>query len=300
MPAKINLIGQTIGKLTVLEETSKRKNKSVVWKCQCDCGNIVEYSTKELRSDGLIQCPKCGHNRKPQTQLIENILGKKFNHLTVIEKTNRNQSGKILYKCECDCTEHNIVYATRTDLIRGHTCSCGCQKRKYDLNTIVNNRQILGFIGSKESNPNYYYYRCKCLLCGREYEVSAQTLDRTISCGCQKSIGEFNIIQILNFNNIKYKKEYMFPNSLYRFDFAIFDKNNKLIRLIEFDGEQHYQKGIKNSGWNTYQKYEYTLQNDKAKNQLAKDNNIPLIRIPYWERDNITLDLLFGNQYLIK
>lgn len=25
MPAKINLIGQTIGKLTVLEETSKRK-----------------------------------------------------------------------------------------------------------------------------------------------------------------------------------------------------------------------------------------------------------------------------------
>ena len=54
VPAKINLIGQTIGKLTVLEETSKRKNKSVVWKCQCDCGNIVEYSTKELRSDGLI------------------------------------------------------------------------------------------------------------------------------------------------------------------------------------------------------------------------------------------------------
>lgn len=92
----------------------------------------------------------------------------------------------------------------------------------------------------------------------------------------------------------------MFPNSLYRFDFAIFDKNNKLIRLIEFDGEQHYQKGIKNSGWNTYQKYECTLQNDKAKNQLAKDNNIPLIRIPYWERDNITLDLLFSNQYLIK
>ena len=33
MPAKINLIGQTFGKLKVLEETSKRKNKSVVWKC---------------------------------------------------------------------------------------------------------------------------------------------------------------------------------------------------------------------------------------------------------------------------
>jgi hypothetical protein len=33
MPAKINLINQTFGKLKVIEETNKRKNKSVVWKC---------------------------------------------------------------------------------------------------------------------------------------------------------------------------------------------------------------------------------------------------------------------------
>jgi hypothetical protein len=86
------------------------------------------------------------------------------------------------------------LIVTKSDLIRGHTVSCGCRKRKYCLNDIVNNRQIIGFIGSKENNPNYYYYQCKCLLCGREYEASAQTLDRTFSCGCQKSIGEFNIV----------------------------------------------------------------------------------------------------------
>ena len=33
MPAKINLLNQKIGKLLVLEETNKRKNKSIVWKC---------------------------------------------------------------------------------------------------------------------------------------------------------------------------------------------------------------------------------------------------------------------------
>jgi DNA-directed RNA polymerase subunit RPC12/RpoP len=49
----------------VIEETDKRKNKSVVWKCQCKCGNIVEYTTKNLRSDGIIQCPNCGTNRQP-------------------------------------------------------------------------------------------------------------------------------------------------------------------------------------------------------------------------------------------
>ena len=33
---------------------------------------------------------------------------------------------------------------------------------------------------------------------------------------------------------------------------------------------------------------------------MAKENNIPLIRIPYWKRDNINLELLFSNKYLIK
>lgn len=133
---------------------------------------------------------------------------------------------------------------------------------------------------------------------GREYEALGQTIDNTISCGCQRSIGEFNIINILNKNNIQYQKEYVFKNSKYRFDFALL-KDDKPYRLIEFDGEQHYENNIKNSGWNTYEKYEYTLQNDIAKNKLAKEYNIPLVRIPYWERDNITLDLLLKNKYLI-
>ena len=98
MPAKINLLNQKIGDLLVIEETNRRKNKSIVWKCQCKCGNIEEFSTKELRSDGIIQCHNCGNNRKPQNNLTKNIIGEKFNHLTVIEKTNIRSAGKILYK----------------------------------------------------------------------------------------------------------------------------------------------------------------------------------------------------------
>ena len=298
MPAKINLLHQRFGKLLVLEETNKRKNKSIVWKCQCDCGSIVEYSTKELRSDGIIQCPNCGHNRKPNEGLTENILNKKFNHLTVIEKTNKKAGGKILYKCQCDCDEQNIIYVNRTDLISGHTTSCGCSRRKYKKGEMVNNRQIIDYIGAKNDN-RHHYYKCKCLLCGCEYEALAQTLNNTISCGCQKSIGEYNIAQILQANNIKYVREFCFPNTNLRFDFAIYDDNNCLLRLIEFDGEQHYEQNVKNSGWNTYEKYQYTLTHDLLKNTLAKENQVPLIRIPYWQRDNITIEILFGDQYLI-
>ena len=59
MPAKINLLNQRFGKLVVLEELAERRNNSVVWLCQCDCGNRVTFTTKELRNDGLISC----HNR---------------------------------------------------------------------------------------------------------------------------------------------------------------------------------------------------------------------------------------------
>lgn len=298
MPAKINLIGETFGKLKVIEETPKRKNKSVVWKCQCECGSFVEYSTKELRSDGLIQCPRCGHNRKPKMQLTLDIIGKKFNHLTVVEKTNQVQGGKLLYKCECDCPEKTIVYVNRTDLQNGHTQSCGCLNRKYKTGDIINHKKILFPVGNK-GQVGRFYYHCKCLLCQREYDVLTQSLDKSFGCGCQKSIGEFNIIQVLASNNIPYQKEYCFPNSKLRFDFAVFNKNQEIDRLIEFDGEQHYEKNIKCSGWNTLEKYEYTFQHDQLKNQLAQQNNIPLVRIPYWERNSITLELLFSDKYLI-
>lgn len=299
MPAKINLLNQQIGDLLVIKETDKRKNKSIVWQCRCKCNNIEEFSTKELRSDGIIQCHKCGTKRRPQANLMKNLIGEKFNHLTVIEATDRRCGGKIVYKCICDCEKQTEVFTTRTELENNNTISCGCAKRKYTIGDIINNREIIGYVGCKY-NDGHYYYKCKCLLCQSEYEALGQTLEKTISCGCQKSIGEYNIIQVLLQHNIPFIREYKFPNSAFRFDFAILNSSNKkVIRLVEFDGEQHYKEQIKNSGWNTYQKYQYTLQNDLLKNDLAKSHNISLVRIPYWERDNITLELIFSNKYQI-
>lgn len=78
-----------------------------------------------------------------------------------------------------------------------------------------------------------------------------------------------------------------------RYDFAIL-KDNNVVRLIEFDGEQHF---MEIPAWG---KLEITQKRDKIKNDYALTHNIPLVRIPYWERDNITLDMIMGDQYLIK
>ena len=81
-----------------------------------------------------------------------------------------------------------------------------------------------------------------------------------------------------------------------RFDFAIVNNVNQIIRLIEFDGEQHYRGDIRGY-WNSLNRVK---ESDKIKNNYCLKHNIPLVRIPYWERQNITLEMLLGNKYLIK
>lgn len=77
----------------------------------------------------------------------------------------------------------------------------------------------------------------------------------------------------------------------------ILPSSTKMIRLIEFDGPQHYEIG---SGYyNSEEKIARTQKHDNLKNQYAFDHNIPLVRIPYKERDNITLELLLGDKYLL-
>lgn len=57
-----------------------------------------------------------------------NILGQKFGHLTVVEETSQRIDRKVVWKCQCDCKNHTIVYVAGKDLRAGHTTSCGCVK----------------------------------------------------------------------------------------------------------------------------------------------------------------------------
>ena len=61
----------------------------------------------------------------------ENIVGKRYNRLVVIERVGRDKWGKWLYKCLCDCQvdkpedERKYVITTKSNLER-HYQSCGC------------------------------------------------------------------------------------------------------------------------------------------------------------------------------
>lgn len=64
------------------------------------------------------------------------LVGRTFTRLKVIEKTNKKDSyGNFLWKCECSCPDHNIVYATSNGLKNKNVQSCGCLN-KHELNKI--------------------------------------------------------------------------------------------------------------------------------------------------------------------
>ncbi len=117
----------------------------------------------------------------------------------------------------------------------------------------------------------------------------------------KKSKGEKVVANLLRQGGIQYKQEVSFrelkgAKELLRFDFGVFNKG-KLLALIEIDGIQHFEYTPyfhKNPSTFCKQK-EYDIR----KNRFCILNNIPLIRIPYWELEDLTLEKIFYNKNFI-
>ena len=136
--------------------------------------------------------------------------------------------------------------------------------------------------------------KCQCLLCGKEYnKPSHRYIGRyKEGCSCRLSKGEVEVRRWLEEHNIIFKEQYSFDDLKYKnkllFDFAIIE-DSKVKILIEYDGVQHY----KSKGWGE-KKFRTQRLKDSIKDNYCKENNIELLRIPYWEQsvDKLLRDAL--------
>lgn len=105
---------------------------------------------------------------------------------------------------------------------------------------------------------------------------------------CGITSGELKIYEYLKQNNIDHIPQYTFEDCVYksklRFDFYLPQYN----KCIEYDGEQHYHpvnfSGHDDGGLLSFIN---TQERDKIKNEYCDTHNIELIRIPYWDYENI-------------
>ena len=137
--SKTNLVGMRFGKLTVIEDTEKKDSKyrGKLWLCKCDCGNTKEIPDFRLRFNQAKSCGCSADNKR-------DLIGQRFGHLTVLEKTNKRYYGYVVWKCQCDCG--NITYVPMHNLSYNKGVkSCGCMLK-----------ENLSSLGSKVRKSNTY------------------------------------------------------------------------------------------------------------------------------------------------
>ena len=138
----------------------------------------------------------------------------------------------------------------------------------------------------------------KCGKCNHKWKTTINSRNNNVGCSqCKESKGEKEISRVLTKYNIPHNSQYTFDDlrgigkGLLKFDSSVFwDKEmTKLRTIIEYDGQHHFkpvcfggisiERAIKN--------FKKQVENDIKKNLYCAENNIQLIRIPYWEYDNI-------------
>ena len=119
-----DLTGQRFGRLIAIEPTQERKNNRIVWKCQCDCGNICYVSNINLQQEHTQSCG-CLY-QETHTGPKKDLTGKKFGLLTVLKNTNQQtKDSSFLWLCQCECGNTKIV--DTHSLCSGNIQSCGCK-----------------------------------------------------------------------------------------------------------------------------------------------------------------------------
>lgn len=230
---------------------------------------------------------KLDTKKKRNTNFRKDLTGQTFNYLTALYWI-RGQG----WMCRCKCG--NLTVVKPTSLTQGLIKSCGCKnyETKNQKNMLGYEDDYIKVIGQEEKiKGSYPRWICECKTCHRKFFAHGSLVRNydIRSCGCIHSKGEQEIINLLESNKISYAKEYTFKDLIgtggkpLRFDFAIFDSNNQLKKLVEYNGDQHYHKP--KGSWAN--EFERTQKHDELKKEYCLKNNIELKVIRYDEKINL-------------
>lgn len=162
-------------------------------------------------------------------------------------------------------------------------------------------QKMYELVGEEYTKLDDTYINCKTKfpirheLCGHEYEVSWDHFQKGNRCPkCNQSKGEKEVAEYLTNHNISFATQVRFDDCRHKkslpFDFGIVDNDKKIIALIEYDGEQHFEP-VK--AWGGEEKLKLTQLRDSIKNDYCKENDIPLLRIKHNEDIADQLGLFF-------
>ena len=268
---------------SVLGVYSKARNK--IEMKHNKCGYVYDVRASAFLYGA--RCPKCARNIKKTTeefkQEIKNLVGNEYE--VVSDYVSNHVKVEFLHN-----TCGNKYKATPAHFLttgrRCPYCKGGIRIKGYDFSEEVKKETNGEYEVLSEYTNNRTPLKMLHKTCGTQWEIRPYNFKNGKRCpNCNQSHGEKTIESILKKNNINFKIQWKTADcknirSL-PFDFAIFE-NNKVIQLIEFQGEQHYRIVEYFGGKKGFLS---RVRNDKIKRDYCEKNNIPLLVIDY--HDNI-------------
>lgn len=199
-------------------------------------------------------------------------------------------------KCEC-LIDGTIWFPTPNALLNGQGCP-ECGRIASNKNSTKTNEEFVYQLSIVNPYiiPLQEYIQAKipiwvmCKKCGHKWQM---TPDQLLHGGCcqkcfatnnEKKLGDI----LINWGCIvERQKKYDNCRDQLPLPFDIYLPEYNI--LIEYDGEQHYRPvnfgGIGDE--EAIENLKKTQYHDTIKNEYCRQNNIPLIRVPYWEKNNL-------------
>ena len=258
------------------------------------CGNEYKVSPSSFLRGSA--CPKCSAKSrrkkllKTNEDFVREIEGLVGNEYTFLEE----------YKCHKTKIgiKHNICgheYKVAPQrFFNGNRCKkCSDMRQTKTHEEFI--EEVRSMIGNEYTFTEEYINAITKInvthnVCGQEFLTTPNNFLGGNRCPlCNSSKGEQRVKDYLEKNHNTYEREFTFDDlrniGKLRYDFAVFNRIEESPKLlIEFDGIQHFEP-IEHFGGE--EEFLIRQKNDRLKDDYAKLNNIPLLRISYTEIDRV-------------
>lgn len=269
--------------IILLSETYESSNELL--KLECKCGNIFYRNFKNIRN-GKFNCPTCTwENRSVGYENVKKFVESKGCKL--LSNKYINNSTKLKIQCSCG-GEFEIRFADFKFKER-YKCN-NCRKKKNytydDVKKFIESKGCKLISETYIKNNEYLTIQCSCgEIFSRKFNSFKDSKQYYCNkCSCKISIGERIIMEFLRDNNIAYNFQHKFltckNQKKLSFDFYLPNYN----MCIEFDGRQHFEVVNAFGGEKELEKCKLR---DSIKDKYCKEQQIKLLRIPYWDIKNI-------------
>lgn len=281
---------------TLLDETYLNSHSKLRYKCNTHPDKELFTTYNRLQQGN--GCPYCSQRIRPSYEEVKSEF--EYRGYILVSKNYTNSKSLLKFRCLKHSTEEMRISYDKFK--QGGGCKyCSYEilgdKRKMDIEKV---REYFESKNYSLITTEYYNSHQKLeYRCNLHYDliqkISLSNL-KFNSGGCtlcnSPSKAEDQIIEILYDLGISFQKQYRIKECKnikpLPFDFAIFI-NEQIVCLIEYDGIQHF-KPIEYFGGEVA--FKETKKRDNIKSEYCQLNNIPLIRIPYWEYADIEYILL--------